>query len=691
MTPEPAILSVRNLIVDVPSAKGMTRLLDGVSFDVYPNEVLGLVGESGSGKSLTMLAVMGLLEVPVRLTSGEIWLRGRNIVDLPFNDMRAVRGREMSMIFQDPMTSLNPVLRIGGQIAEAIRLHQPSLSSRQVKHRVIDLLELVGIPDAARRAQQYPNEFSGGMRQRAMIAMAISNDPSLLIADEPTTALDVTIQAQVMEVLATARARTGASMILITHDLGLVAEAADRIAVMYGGRIVEESAVRTVFHRPRHPYTIGLLASLPRVNAQRDKLFSIPGQVPDMAQRPSGCVFHPRCGLGKDQPDCRAIVPPIRPVEVGHLSACHYAEEAPEWARREGAVVEQAIAPAANKTVEDLVTLRVDDLCKDFEVRRAGGWGKDVLRAVGGISFDIRQGETLGLVGESGCGKSTLGRVILGLYDATKGAVMLKGNNLVGMSPRMLRPWRRDMQVVFQDPYASLDPRMTIAEIIAEPLHINNAYKPERIRELLGQVGLSLEAASRRPAQFSGGQRQRVAIARALALGPELIVLDEAVSALDVSIQAQVINLLKQLQQELGLAYLFISHDLSVVRHISDRVAVMYLGKIVETGTREQVFDAPCHPYTQALLSAIPNPDPDDAKSRRRIVLKGDLPNPLQPPSGCTFRTRCFKAQGICAVEEPQLMQRTEAGHLSACHFAAPGIPDVSPDPTESTALTEIG
>ena len=688
MPTEPAILSVRNLVVDVPSAKGTTRLLDGVSLDVYPNEVLGLVGESGSGKSITMLAVMGLLEAPVRLTSGEIWLRGRNIVDLPFNDMRAVRGREMSMIFQDPMTSLNPVLRIGAQIAEIIELHQPSLSSRQVKDRVIELLELVGIPDAARRARQYPNEFSGGMRQRAMIAMAIANDPALLIADEPTTALDVTIQAQVMEVLATARARTGATMILITHDLGLVAEAANRIAVMYGGRIVEESAIQTVFHRPRHPYTVGLLASLPRVTAQRDKLFSIPGQVPDMAQRPGGCVFHPRCGLGKDRPDCRTIVPPLRPVETSHLSACHYAEETPEWARREGAVVEQIIAPSAVSPVEATVTLRVDDLYKDFKVRRARGWGKDILRAVGGISFDIRQGETLGLVGESGCGKSTLGRVILGLHDATEGAVLLKGKNLVGMSARALRPWRREMQVVFQDPYASLDPRMTIAEIIAEPLRINSAYHPERITELLGQVGLSVEAAGRRPAQFSGGQRQRVAIARALALRPELIVLDEAVSALDVSIQAQVINLLKQLQKDLGLAYLFISHDLSVVRHISDRVAVMYLGKIVETGTREQVFDAPCHPYTQALLSAIPNPDPNDARSRRRIILKGDLPNPLRPPSGCTFRTRCFKAQSICAVEEPQLLQRTEAGHLSACHFATPGVPEVPANTIDPAAQT---
>jgi peptide/nickel transport system ATP-binding protein len=688
MTAEPAILSVRDLVVDVPSADGMTRLLDGVSFDVYPNEVLGLVGESGSGKSLSMLAVMGLLEAPVRLTSGEIWLRGRNIVGLPFDDMRAVRGGEMSMIFQDPVTSLNPVLRIGSQIAEAIRLHQPSLSSRQVKDRVIELLELVGIPDAPRRAQQYPNEFSGGMRQRAMIAMAISNDPALLIADEPTTALDVTIQAQVMDVLATARARTGATMILITHDLGLVAGAADRIAVMYGGRIVEQSAVETVFHRPRHPYTVGLLASLPRMKAQRDKLFSIPGQVPDMAHRPDGCMFHPRCGLGADRADCRAIVPPIRPVEAGHLAACHYAEETPEWARREGAVIEQTIAPPAIDSGARPVTLRVDNLHKDFKVRRVRSWRKDILRAVGGVSFEIRQGETLGLVGESGCGKSTLGRVILGLYDATKGAVLLKGNNLVGMTARMLRPRRREMQVVFQDPYASLDPRMTIAEIVAEPLRINNAYRPERVSELLGQVGLSMEAANRRPAQFSGGQRQRVAIARALALHPELLVLDEAVSALDVSIQAQVINLLKQLQETLGLAYLFISHDLSVVRHISDRVAVMYLGKIVETGTRGQVFDAPCHPYTQALLSAIPNPDPDDAKRRRRIILEGDLPNPMDPPSGCAFRTRCFKAQAICAAEEPELMARTEAGHLSACHFATLGIPGVTAETAAPAAGT---
>jgi peptide/nickel transport system ATP-binding protein len=663
------VLSVRGLTVEVAAGESWVHLIDNVSFDVHPHEVLGVVGESGSGKSLTMLAVMGLLPHQVRIVAGQVTLLGEELTALSFDRMRAIRGGRMAMIFQDPMTSLNPVLRIGSQIGEAIALHQPALSTVQIRDRVVELLELVGIPDAARRARQFPHEFSGGMRQRAMIAMAIANEPELLIADEPTTALDATIQAQVMRVLAEARVRTGAAMILITHDLGLVAENANRIAVMYGGRIVEQSDVKRIFTAPRHPYTAGLLASLPRVDERRDTLYSIPGQVPDLRDPPRGCVFHPRCGLGQHRSLCTETRPESRPIGNGHVAACHYAEETPGWLERNAS--QERDAPGASMSsspgIDAPLALKIENLHKTFKIRRTRGLGSDRLHAVNGISLELKQGETLGLVGESGCGKSTLGRVVLGLHEATAGVVLLKGRKISGLKPRALRPFRRQMQVVFQDPYASLDPRMTVGEIVGEPLRINGQYRPEKVLELLGHVGLGSEAVIRRPDQFSGGQRQRIAIARALALGPDLVVLDEAVSALDVSIQAQVVNLLKRLQRELGLSYLFISHDLAVVRHISDRVAVMYLGKIVEIGATRTVFGAPAHPYTQALLSAVPNPNRELGE---RIVLKGDLPDPLRPPSGCAFRTRCFKAQDICAREEPALAPRTAAGHLSACHFA---------------------
>jgi peptide/nickel transport system ATP-binding protein len=666
------ILSARNLVIDVPSEHGMTRLVDGVSFDVYPHEVFGLVGESGSGKSMTMLAVMGLLPDPVRLTSGEVILRGRDLTRLSFEEMRSVRGKSMSMVFQDPMTSLNPVLRIGPQIAETVRLHNRTFGREQIRARVIELLDLVGIPDPERRYQQFPNEFSGGMRQRVMIAIAMANDPDLLIADEPTTALDVTIQAQVLKVLARVREKTGAAMVLITHDLGLVAETANRVAVMYGGRLMEQAPVESIFGEPCHPYTVGLISSLPRLDRSVAELYSIPGQVPNLARRPSGCVFHPRCAMAKGRSPCSNELPALREIVPSHRSACHFAEETGRFEREAAASLLEPHGVRESRSSSDQVhpALKVEGLTKDFQIRRRKGWGHDQLRAVRDVSFSLSNGRTLGLVGESGCGKSTLGRLILRLIEPSAGAIWLKGDDISTMRPSRLRAKRKELQVVFQDPYASLDPRMTIHEVIAEPLRINGRYSAERVIELLGYVGLSPDVAMRRPPEFSGGQRQRIAIARALALGPEVMVLDEAVSALDVSIQAQVINLLKSLQRKLGLSFLFISHDLSVVHHISDDVAVMYLGKLIEFGSRDQVFANPAHPYTQALLSAIPVPDPARAKAASRIVLAGDIPNPLSPPSGCAFRTRCFKATDYCAQVEPQLIERTGPTHLSACHYA---------------------
>ena len=661
------VLSVRDLVVE---AAENTRLIDGISFDVRAHEVLGIVGESGSGKSMTMLAVMGLLPPQVRLASGEVLLHGENLARLSFAQMRGVRGRKVAMIFQDPMTSLNPILRVGTQIAEAIRLHNRSMGKAEIKERVMGLLDLVGIPDPQRRVVQFPNEYSGGMRQRAMIAMAIANEPDLLIADEPTTALDVTIQAQVMELLARIRERTGMAMVLITHDLGLVAQVADRVAVMYAGGIVERSPITAAFSTPLHPYTVGLIASLPRIDRDTAELFSIPGQVPDLSQRPAGCVFHPRCALSAGRAVCRETKPALRPLSPEHLAACHFAEDTPAWANREALKPEVPRHAAVSAAASAPPALKVEHLSREFRIRRAGGWRADRLRAVSDVSFTLTKGTTLGLVGESGCGKSTLGRVILNLLPPTAGAVWLRGEQMTHVSGRVLRERRRHLQVVFQNPYASLDPRMTVHDIVAEPLRIAGRYKAERVAELLNLVGLAPEAAKRRPQAFSGGQRQRIAIARALTLAPEVMILDEAVSALDVSIQAQVVNLLKDLQRRLGLTFLFISHDLSVVRHISDDVAVMYLGRFVEYGTREQIFSAPAHPYTQALLSAVPMPDPEVSRSERRIILSGDLPNPMAPPSGCAFRTRCFKATARCAEETPDLAPRTAPGHVTACHYA---------------------
>ena len=658
------VLSVRDLSIDAVTERGVTHLVEGISFDVHENEVLGIVGESGSGKSLTMLAVLGLLGPNLKIVSGSIRLRGREITKLSFAEMQKIRGKSMSIVFQDPLTTLNPVLRVGRQIGEAVELHNPGLTKAQVRARVLDLLRLVGIPNPERRYEQFPNEFSGGMRQRVVIAIAMANEPDLLIADEPTTALDVTVQAQVMRVLAEVRQRTGAAMVLITHDLGLVAENADRIAVMYAGRMMEEAPAKEIFDRPTHPYTAGLIASLPQLDHRVEELYSIPGFVPDLSNRPSGCVFHPRCAIGGSRPECQTARPAFAPVGQGRTVACHHPAETPAWRQQQMAklslVAKEPAAPAGGEPL-----LKAEHLEKTFNVR-GGLWHRHKLHALQDVSFDLLPGTTLGIVGESGCGKSTLAKVLLRLLDASGGDVWLNGERFFAQSGQGLRRARRNLQVVFQDPYSSLDPRMKIHDVIAEPLRINGGYSAERVNELLAHVGLSPEAGQRRPPEFSGGQRQRIAIARALALNPNVLILDEAVSALDVSIQAQVINLLKDLQARLNLTYIFISHDLSVVRHISDDVAVMYLGRVIEAGKVDQVFDAPAHPYTRALLEAIPNPGRAGAQ---RFTAEGDLPDPMKPPSGCKFRTRCPLAQPACAGRDPELVIRPGTDHPAACIF----------------------
>jgi peptide/nickel transport system ATP-binding protein len=594
---------------------------------------------------------------------------------------------------QDPLSSLNPAFTVGWQVAETIWTRQ-QIGKEAAYRRAAELLEMVGIPRAAEQARRFPHEFSGGMRQRVVIAIAMANDPDVIIADEPTTALDVTIQAQVLEALRAARRQTGASLILITHDLGIVAGMADRVMVMYAGKPVETGPVDEIFFRSRMPYTLGLLGSLPRLDVDSSApLRPIPGAPPSLINLPPGCPFAPRCPVVIGR--CTEEEPALLAVAPEHRSACHRSGElvagAPLFAAGDQMSERTAEpAPALLPATNGQPVIGVIDLVKHYPITSGRLMRRQVAEAhaVCGVSLELRERETLGLVGESGCGKSTTARSILQLQPVTSGSVRFEGQELTTQTRRQLRPLREHVQVVFQDPFASLDPRMPVGEIVAEPLHVHERWDrrtgPARVAELFRLVGLNPEHRNRYPHEFSGGQRQRVGIARALALEPKVLVLDEPVSALDVSIQAGVVNLLEDLQDRLGLSYLFIAHDLSVVRHISDRVAVMYLGKIVETGTRSQVYDAPSHPYTQALLSAVPVPDPEVERRRRRILLTGEVPSAVSPPSGCRFRTRCWKAQGICATEEPALTDRGQ-GHPVACHFAErvpvlPGANEAGPD-----------
>ncbi|MBF8187396.1 ABC transporter ATP-binding protein [Nonomuraea sp. K274] len=665
-----AVLEVGDLSVSF----GEVAAVRGVSYAVRPGEVLGIVGESGSGKSVTSAAVMGLLPPGARVT-GSVRLRGRELIGAPERELTSFRGKSMSMVFQDPLSALTPVYRVGDQIAEAVRVHQ-RVSKETAMVKAVELLELVGIPHPAERALAFPHEFSGGMRQRVVIAMAIANDPDVIICDEPTTALDVTIQAQVLEVLKRAQQKTGAAIVLITHDLGVVAGFADRVLVMYAGRPVEVGDVDDIFYRPRMPYTVGLLGSVPRVDrGGRRALTPIEGNPPSPAALPPGCPFAPRCPLRIDACDERE--PPLFDVGAGHRAACIRWEEVRPYTRGRHAA---PAGPPARRAREERTVLEVHDLVKEYPLLKGAVFKRRVgtVHAVAGVDFDIRQGETLGLVGESGSGKTTTLTQILELAAPQEGRIVVLGRDTARLSGGERTRIRRDMQVVFQDPLASLDPRMTVYDILAEPLRTHGERRPgRRVGELLALVGLDPPHAARYPQDFSGGQRQRIGIARALALEPRLLVLDEPVSALDVSIQAGVINLLGSLKARLGLSYLFVAHDLAVVRHIADRVAVMYLGRIAEIGQVDAVYDAPAHPYTQALLSAIPLPDPVRERSRERILLEGDLPSPAHPPSGCRFRTRCpkFRAEltdqerTACVTVEPEVRSLGE-DQGAACHYA---------------------
>ena len=689
MASEP-VISVRDLTVSFASEAGTVHAVRGMNFDLYPGKTLGIVGESGSGKSVTSMAIMGLLDKNASV-KGSITYHGEELLNKSDFEMSEIRGKGIAMVFQDPLSALTPVFSIGDQIKEALVTHNPKMTEQQIHDRSIELMNLVGIPDPEGRLKSFPHEFSGGMRQRVMIAMAIANDPDVIIADEPTTALDVTIQAQVLEVLRKAQRETGAAVIFITHDLGVIAGVADDIVVMYAGRPVEKADVDSIFDHPAMPYTMGLLGAVPRSDRERNsRLVPIPGSPMNLVNMPKGCPFAPRCPLATDI--CHTTEPAMEPVpgRPGQFVACHRTQEIVSKGLTFHDVY--TVAEAAKSKFagvprdERKMVLDVKHMRKTFPLTAGGFLRRKIgeVKAVDDVTLDVREGETVALVGESGSGKSTTLMEIMAFKQPQDGEIEMFGTKLEHKMPReKRRELRSSVQYVFQDPMSSLDPRLPIYDILAEPMKVQH-YSKEQIRERIGElmrlVELNPDQVDRFPTQFSGGQRQRIAIARALSVNPQLVLLDEPVSALDVSIQAGVINLLEDLRNKLGVAYLFVAHNLSVVRHISSRVAVMYLGRIVESGAIEDVFEHPLHPYTQALISAVPVPDPKAERTRQRIVLEGEVPSPTETFEGCPFMGRCplmpklsAEQQARCRGGRPALRPydtSRPSGHQVACHFA---------------------
>ena len=663
--PNKTILSVNGLRMGFASGGRVLTAVDGVGFDLRAGETLALLGESGCGKSATALSLLRLLPAAGRILGGEVCFDGRDLLQLPEAEMRSVRGSGMAMIFQEPATSLNPVLTNGRQIGEVLERHL-GLRGAAARERALELLSAVGIADAARRLDEYPFQLSGGMKQRVMIAIALAGNPRLLIADEPTTALDVTIQAQILDLLRRLQAERGMGMLLITHDLGVVAQMAHRVGVMYAGEIVEEAPREAFFTSPRHPYTQKLFAALPDPARRGGPLETIAGQVPALSAMPSGCRFAERCPHAWSR--CRDEAPAWYGAGENHRVRCHLLAEPGRAVAR--VLTSDAVVPVVAPINTSL--LSVKDLRVHFPIRR-GVLQRTVgqVKAVDGLALELVRGRTLALVGESGCGKTTVGKAILQLIRPTDGQVQLEGRELNSLSRGQLRPLRRRMQMIFQDPFSSLNPRLPVGEIIGEGMSAlgvspQSVGRADAIAALLQQVGLDAAAAERYPHEFSGGQRQRIAIARALAVQPELIVCDEPTSALDVSVQAQILNLLKALQDDLGLAYLFITHNFAVVDYLAQDVAVMYLGRIVERGTVDEVLRSPRHPYTKALLSAVPSPRLDAQPEFVRLA--GETPSPANPPSGCYFHPRCPQANEKCRASYPEITEVT-ASPCGSCHW----------------------
>jgi peptide/nickel transport system ATP-binding protein len=738
------VLDIQNLSTHIKLTSSVVQAVGNIDLYVEAGETLGIVGESGCGKSMTGLSIMGLLPPGGSIVGGSIKLNDRELVGLKDEELRQVRGNEIAMIFQDPLTSLDPTKTLGYQVAEPVRLHR-NVSKAEALDRAVEVLALVGLPRPKERLSDYPHQLSGGLRQRVMIAMALANEPKLLIADEPTTALDVTIQAQILALLRDLKDRLGMAMLLITHDMGVIAGHADRVNVMYAGRVVETAEVNNLFNEMHHPYTQALLASIPQLDQDaRKALHAIPGLPPDLAHPPQGCRFAARCSRATDK--CRADEPSLAGKTFDHRFSCWHPVDGPLALAVIGKVGPDAestglVAPDAESMSQALAgdnigyvadaplpgdgadngqqtvpgmaepvtseesavvavglevtpdgrlevteravetngdgiapLLEISHLVKEFPVTAGAILQRKVaaVHAVSDVSFSVPAGTTFGLVGESGCGKTTIGKVIVALERPNSGAVTLGGVDISKLRGGELRRKRRDLQLMFQDPHSSLDPRMRVGTIIGEPLAVQHLgskrAQRDRVYELLGEVGLPRNAVERYPHEFSGGQRQRIGLARALTLNPKLIVADEPVSALDVSIRAQVLNLMKRLQASHGLTYVVISHDLAVVKYMADRIGVMYLGKLVELGSGQDIYQRAAHPYTAGLIATIPVPKPTTERAKKGAAIRGELPSPVNPPSGCRFRTRCQFAQERCAAEEPKL-RSFGPGHVAACHF----------------------
>jgi oligopeptide/dipeptide ABC transporter ATP-binding protein len=748
------VLEIQDLSTHINLTSSVVQAVGNVDMSVEAGETLGIVGESGCGKSMTGLSIMGLLPPGGHIIGGSVKLVGRELVGLREEELRQIRGNEVAMIFQDPLTSLDPTKTIGYQVAEPVRLHRGA-SKADALDRAVQVLSLVGLPRPKERLGDYPHQLSGGLRQRVMIAMALACEPKLLIADEPTTALDVTIQAQILALLRDLKERLGMAMLLITHDMGVIAGHADRVNVMYAGRVVETAEVNNLFTEMHHPYTQALLASIPQLDQDASKaLHAIPGLPPDLAHPPQGCRFAARCSRATDK--CRAEEPPLAGRTPDHRFSCWHPVDGPLALALIGPAGPDAestglVAPDAKSMAEaaaghkvglvsdvplpdaqapeesangtdvvaaglevtpdgrlevterqadaaaqdgDGILLELRNLVKEFPVTSGAILQRKVtsVKAVSDVSFSVPAGTTFGLVGESGCGKTTIGKMIVALEKPDSGEVTLGGLDVSRLRGADLRRKRRDLQLMFQDPHSSLDPRMRVGAIISEPLAVqrlgSKRAQRDRVFELLGEVGLPRNAVERYPHEFSGGQRQRIGLARALTLNPRLIVADEPVSALDVSIRAQVLNLMKRLQASHGLTYVVISHDLAVVKYMADRIGVMYLGKLVEIGSGQDIYERAAHPYTAGLIATIPVPKPSAERAKKGAAIRGELPSPVNPPSGCRFRTRCPYAQERCAAEEPML-RPFGPGHMAACHFPLQTPYDAGADAPAMTATGE--